>query len=684
MLKTLPHLRSITLFKIFLTTCLIISLGGMEKLLGQCVGPIVPSFIATCPNTTIKITAEGGTGNGYTWYDGSGNNASILATGKTATFLLGSANNTHIWVSKDGCNVRSQISIRLNPNNRFKWSGLAGNSVWATGSNWACGGPPTDLAHNIHIPPVTNNIYPNLVSTNVNYGSLYVEGGASLTIGSTVTVDDITVGPGATLTVLDGASITVRATNDAQVNSETGFIVNEGGTVNVGNATLTVNRRSYVAGNINFTNPNSVVNFNDVFVLTGTWTETTPTTANFSGAVTLPNNFTTGSQLNFVSSAVLDLTGKTFNTSGAGSFNFAVAATYSGASNSSFIKGRVAKSITAFSPSFTFPTGKGAIYRPVTVTPVAGGATATYVVEYFTENKQVSADIYDDPADDTDFIHHVSSLESWEFIRSTGDLPVTAAFNWDANSGISSANDINDLSFARYSYTETGIVRWKKIDATFSGGPTSGIVTTATLDDFGLFTLGAVNESVSLPVTFTKFAVTKVDVGIQLDWATSKEINNQGFEIQRSADGFKTFDSVAFVKGFGNTWEVQAYSFTDTKAATGPLFYRLKQIDFNGKFDFSEIKYLNGGESLTVANGTIFPNPTRGNVTVVLDGLELDKVTSFTIVGPDGRVRGKRDNVYINQLDSTLSELLASLNNGSFTILLKTRHSLIHIKVVKI
>jgi len=102
----------------------------------------------------------------------------------------------------------------------------------------------------------------------------------------------------------------------------------------------------------------------------------------------------------------------------------------------------------------------------------------------------------------------------------------------------------------------------------------------------------------ALPVELTAFTAAFVGTNVKLDWTTATELNNSGFEIQRSANGSQ-FTTVAFVQGHGTTTEVQQYSFVDRSTDTRVNYsYRLKQIDFNGTSAYSEV--VNVGSVLPV------------------------------------------------------------------------------------
>ncbi|NWF88365.1 MAG: T9SS type A sorting domain-containing protein [Ignavibacteriaceae bacterium] len=127
---------------------------------------------------------------------------------------------------------------------------------------------------------------------------------------------------------------------------------------------------------------------------------------------------------------------------------------------------------------------------------------------------------------------------------------------------------------------------------------------TLNLDASSITTLVA--DYTPVPVELNSFSAEGMKDGIQLIWETSSELNNKGFEIERSSDNI-TFLPVGFVIGKGTTTEKQTYSFFD-KQITGKFYYRLKQTDFNGTYKYSNVIYVS-----TLPNkyslSQNFPNP---------------------------------------------------------------------------
>ncbi len=93
-----------------------------------------------------------------------------------------------------------------------------------------------------------------------------------------------------------------------------------------------------------------------------------------------------------------------------------------------------------------------------------------------------------------------------------------------------------------------------------------------------------------LPVELTTFLATLSNNRVQLFWKTASELNNQGFEIQRKLENSE-WVTIGFTKGQGTTTQNNSYEFSDnvTHINSGIVQYRLKQIDFNGDYEYSDI-----------------------------------------------------------------------------------------------
>ena len=118
-----------------------------------------------------------------------------------------------------------------------------------------------------------------------------------------------------------------------------------------------------------------------------------------------------------------------------------------------------------------------------------------------------------------------------------------------------------------------------------------------------------------LPVTFSSFTAQKQDKTVKLHWTTEQEFNSSHFIIERSADG-RTWKSLASIAAAGNSSNHLEYTAFDNLPLNGSSYYRIKQVDKDGKFQVSVVRPVNfdKGYSITVA-----PNPARDFVTVTMD-----------------------------------------------------------------
>ena len=181
----------------------------------------------------------------------------------------------------------------------------------------------------------------------------------------------------------------------------------------------------------------------------------------------------------------------------------------------------------------------------------------------------------------------------------------------------------------------TGFTRWVQINFTIVGdGPTNLTIDPGT-NAIGLFDnhqnspeTGAIHDqtlgtrtnllNTPLPIQLTKFLATAQSGGaVKLEWQTASEIDNYGFEVQRSSDKSTGFVSIngSFQAGHGTSLEVHQYSWTDISASSAEPWYRLKQTDLDQSVHYSEAQQVAGLTSVREAAPLEFqllqnyPNP---------------------------------------------------------------------------
>ncbi len=165
-------------------------------------------------------------------------------------------------------------------------------------------------------------------------------------------------------------------------------------------------------------------------------------------------------------------------------------------------------------------------------------------------------------------------------------------------------------------------------------------------DGFGL---GIIEQTICpnttpLPIELLEFKAKLGKEGVEISWITATEINNDFFTVEKSNSGFD-FYSLTKIAGAGNSTQQLKYSVTDISPFQGVNYYRLKQTDYDGKFDYSKIISINVESSSS--ENSIYPNPNEGksfyinlpnsgyrNILIKIQGLDGKTILSETVYEP--------------------------------------------------
>ncbi len=137
-----------------------------------------------------------------------------------------------------------------------------------------------------------------------------------------------------------------------------------------------------------------------------------------------------------------------------------------------------------------------------------------------------------------------------------------------------------------------------------------------------------------LPVTLVKFTAQAAKGGIELNWATASEINNDYFAIEQSQNGHN-FEQIGKVTGAGNSNTRINYTYLDAAAPQGTIYYRLKQVDYNGKFEYSNIVAVTL-KQVSAQDTKAYPNPFTKNMHVVIPVAE-DGIVEIQLQNTNGK-----------------------------------------------
>ncbi|KAI9437848.1 hypothetical protein F5148DRAFT_1294105 [Russula earlei] len=134
-------------------------------------------------------------------------------------------------------------------------------------------------------------------------------------------------------------------------------------------------------------------------------------------------------------------------------------------------------------------------------------------------------------------------------------------------------------------------------------------------------------DNSSLPLNLLSFTGKQAGKAIELDWTTANEINVSGFDIERSADG-SSFQKIGNTAATGNG----GYAFTDEQPLAGTNYYRLKMIDKDGTYTYSNVVAIS---IRSVAAFNLYPNPANDQVTITHDKITSEAI--ITIYSMDGK-----------------------------------------------
>jgi hypothetical protein len=138
------------------------------------------------------------------------------------------------------------------------------------------------------------------------------------------------------------------------------------------------------------------------------------------------------------------------------------------------------------------------------------------------------------------------------------------------------------------------------------------------------------------PVELEFFSAYTSEKSITLKWSTATETNNKGFEVERSEDS-NSFNKIGFVPGFGTTTEPKSYSYSDESVNSGTNYYRLKQIDFDGSYKYSNEIEIDVTAPIKFSLEQNYPNPFNPltNIEYQIANTGLVKLVVYNSLGEE-------------------------------------------------
>lgn len=219
--------------------------------------------------------------------------------------------------------------------------------------------------------------------------------------------------------------------------------------------------------------------------------------------------------------------------------------------------------------------------------------------------------------------------------------PINMSFTWTYNTGLRTLTGVNNTTFA----PGDGGNIYIKVEGLQSTGGAQDLTTVNLniLANFPNYSNDPNNDfgdaglaiDATLPVELTSFKGNAKGCDVSLSWSTVSEVNNAHFEVEHSISG-KNFTTLKKIEGAGTTLEPQTYSFLH-EAGTSVNYYRLKQVDFDGSFEYSNTIIVETPCRRNLATVEVFPNLTHSEaVQIQIQSLELGDI-QLDIADAQGR-----------------------------------------------
>ena len=569
----------------------------------------------------IGIVSEAGTGN-----------AALTKTGSGILQLSGTNTYTGLTTINAG-------TLRVGNIAAFG-SAAGGVVITSPGQIDLFGISPTAEALSITgAGPDDNGALVNTSATEASYN------GAITLTGATTIGGDATAAHNITLTNTVTGAFTLTKMGNAILNLGTSTVTIGGLTISEGAVTATTGTLFVSGGFSNngaFTHNNGTVNLNggtqtiggsvastfNNLIISGSLTKTLTKSVTVNGNLTLTSGFVATDATNILT--------------------IAAGGTTSGVSSSSFVNGPMVK---AGNTAFDFPVGAGTKLGRIGISGLSG--TASFTAQYFNASPSNRTALGTGLNGGTG---KISSVEYWN-LTPASSVTANVILHWEDNtSGVTSSSP-TDLVVAHY--TASNWISEGNAGTTSSGA--AGTLASNAISTWSPFTFGSPSGVAPLPVKLISFTAKAIEKDAILNWSTATEKNNDHFEIERSNDGVN-FTKAGDVSGAGNSTSIIKYAFTDARVAdfsTQHVYYRLKQVDFDGSFEYSNLAIVTFVKQGVVSILNVQPNPFAGNL-VVNYNLPNEGNVTILIIDAQGRI------VASNELIANKGANKATFNTAAY------------------
>ncbi len=350
-------------------------------------------------------------------------------------------------------------------------------------------------------------------------------------------------------------------------------------------------------------------------------------------------------------------------------------ATITGGSAQSYVDGPIVKRGSTNGNPFVFPTGHEGMYAPITISSLSL-ATTEYVGQFFKDPPPFG--------NLTEGIAEVSNKQYWELEKTAGLEDVEITLHWmDPD-----FEGLTDLSKLLVVGLDPVTENWKNFGKGSTDGSTISETPGSVTSNMGAgdpppfgtikFTIGSDTPG-SLPVELLRFNAVQDNDEVYLEWATVSEINFSHFVVERSLDGIE-YKNITQVSSIGDSEHQNVYATKDWSPYYGTNFYRLKMVDRDGSFEYSNIEVVRFEVAPVLL---IYPNPVRDMLQ--LQGVDLiDNKARLEVFTSEGQLLFKGDVVFNNGTLMITADEVNIRRTGAYMIRVTIGDNIQNIKLMKV
>jgi hypothetical protein len=221
----------------------------------------------------------------------------------------------------------------------------------------------------------------------------------------------------------------------------------------------------------------------------------------------------------------------------------------------------------------------------------------------------------------------------WYFDKTDAGTSMTVVITFDLSDG--GYNNVNAGTASNYKllYRSGTSGNWSDAGTASSVSGDQIIFSNISPSD-GYYTIGTLDyDNSTLPIELTSFSAKKNKERVNLNWQTATEPNNDFFTIERSANALD-WESIAQIKGAGNSNVQLSYNAIDKNPLKGISYYRLKQTDFDGAYTYSKVMAVNRDEKLETPI-SVYPNPATNRIQISANQSSMNEIHIFNMLGQE-------------------------------------------------